>query len=397
MKSNLWYENSPQNFWLCDPNPPDHIWQDAIQKSLPVLGLDDQIGDVRQILHLTLGEGQFGLEHWQLSHIKRLYYHLKPLLPRWVIDSLKSFHSQFAEDNFPLEWPIEKRYAHFQWEVIRQLLIDMDPQSFRVKRFWPQGQCFAFVLTHDVETKEGQDYARALADIDESYDFRSSFNFVPERYQLDYRLIADLRERGFEIGIHGLIHDGKLFRSETEFMRRAALINTHLKELGAVGFRSPLMMRNPEWMQVLEIEYDLSFFDTDPYEPMPGGTMSIWPFTLGRFLELPYTLAQDCTLTTLLGERTPKLWIEKIDFIERYQGMALLNTHPDYLPDPITYKVYTDFLDAMRRRGGFWHAVPREVARWWLARSSSELNPDWEQAGCLWEDANLVTSGICQV
>ena len=31
-------------------------------------------------------------------------------------------------------------------------------------------------------------------------------------------------------------------------------------------------------MQALEIEYDLSFFDTDPCEPIPGGTMSIWPF-----------------------------------------------------------------------------------------------------------------------
>jgi hypothetical protein len=43
----------------------------------------------------------------------------------------------------------------------------------------------------------------------------------------------------------------------------------------------------PEWLQALDIPYDLPFFDTDPYEPMPGGTKSICPFTLGWFVELP--------------------------------------------------------------------------------------------------------------
>lgn len=35
------------------------------------------------------------------------------------------------------------------------------------------------------------------------------------------------------------------------------------------------LFRHPLWMQSLDIEYDLSFFDTDPYEPMAGGSMSM--------------------------------------------------------------------------------------------------------------------------
>jgi peptidoglycan/xylan/chitin deacetylase (PgdA/CDA1 family) len=209
---------------------------------------------------------------------------------------------------------------------------------------------------------------RAVADLDESYGFRSSFNFVPDSYPLDHRLIEELRMRGFEIGVHGLRHDGKLFHSRSEFLRRAERINHHLKELDAVGFRSPLMMRNPEWMQALQVEYDLSFFDTDPHEPIPGGTMSIWPFTIGHFVELPYTLVQDSTLTIVLGETTPRLWLQKVDFIEKYHGMALLNAHPDYLSQPATQRVYVDFLQAMKDRGDHWHALPRDVARWWRAR-----------------------------
>jgi hypothetical protein len=130
------------------------------------------------------------------------------------------------------------------------------------------------------------------------------------------------------------------------------------------------MHRNPYWMQALEIEYDLSFFDTDPYEPIPGGCMSIWPFFIGHFVELPYTLVQDSTLGLVLGENTPRIWMEKVAFIEQYRGMALLNSHPDYLSQPDIWNIYVKFLMEMKEKNNFWHALPREVARWWLKRNN---------------------------
>ena len=369
--NNLLSSNTPASFWLCQAELSEDQWRAAIQRSIPILGLPSQPDDLDDLLFLVLGEGQFGPDHWQLSLLRRCYYLLKPVLPRPLVHRLRQLHSPSARTGFPLGWPIEDRYVRFQWEVMRQLLDITGQRSMYYQNFWPYGRQFAFVLTHDVETEEGQAYVREVADLDESYGFHSSFNFVPERYQLDHGLIADLRERGFEIGVHGLRHDGKLFLSETEFIRRVGPINGYLKELGAVGFRSPLTMRNPEWMQALEIEYDLSFFDTDPFEPMPGGTMSIWPFAIGRFIELPYTIAQDCTLTVVLGETTPRLWLKKVDFIERYRGMVLVNTHPDYLSNPVIRKVYAEFLQAMQCRDGYWHALPRDVARWWKERPTN--------------------------
>jgi hypothetical protein len=234
--------------------------------------------------------------------------------------------------------------------------------------FWPHGRRCALVLTHDVETAIGQARVRELADIDASHGFRSSFNFVPERYALDLDLVDELRQNGFEFGVHGLKHDGRLFQSHREFLRQAERINRHVKALGATGFRAPCTHRHPGWMQVLDIEYDLSFFDSDPYEPIPGGTMSLWPFEIGRFMELPYTLVQDYTLTSVLKETSPRLWVEKVDFIRRHCGMALVNTHPDYLSDRVTRQVYTAFLAAMSSRGDYWNTRPQEVARWWRAR-----------------------------
>jgi hypothetical protein len=90
---------------------------------------------------------------------------------------------------------------------------------------------------------------------------------------------------------------------------------------------------------------------------------------IGRFIELPYTLVQDYTLTSILRETTPRLWLQKLDFIRDYCGMALLNTHPDYLVSPRTRQVYVDFLRAMRAREDYWHALPGEVAGWWRARA----------------------------
>lgn len=101
--------------------------------------------------------------------------------------------------------------------------------------------------------------------------------------------------------------------------------------------------------------------------------MSIHPFFIGHFVELPYTLVQDHTLTTVLGETTPKLWLEKIDMIEKYNGMALVNSHPDYLLDPSNLMIYKNFLQSMRTRGGYWHALPRDVATWWRRRA--DLSP----------------------
>jgi hypothetical protein len=370
----LYQQNHPKYFWRFADEIPESIWQRAIKQAKPLLGIPCETDDINDILQLVLGEGQFGADHWRLSSLKRLYYKLKPFLPRPIIRIMRQLYQAPSKMNSPLGWPVEERYASFLWEVGRQILTITGRTYLTFTPFWPAGNRFAFVLTHDIETGHGQDFVRQVAVLEESLGFRSSFNFVPERYPIDQTLVDELKKRGFEVGIHGLKHDGKLFNSRDEFERRSKLINRYLKTFGAVGFRAPLTHRNPEWMQVLDIEYDLSFFDTDPYEPIPGGTMSLWPFMLGRFIELPYTLVQDYTLFSVLGEKTPQIWLEKVNVIEKFQGMVLVNTHPDYLIEPKNLKIYTEFLTEMKRRQGGWNALAREAAQWW--RSRAELSAE---------------------
>ena len=371
MTAELYRVNSPEAFWrlIGDFHPTQAEWATSIKVAAAALPQGAQGADTDSILDNTLGEGQFGSGHWDLSFARKMYYRLKPVLPRALTRRLRRLQGSGVASASPLGWPVEPRYARFLWDAVGELMATTSRPELSYIHFWPAGHKFALVLTHDVETAEGQAHVRRLADLEAEYGFRSSFNFVAERYRLDHALIDSLKGRGFEVGVHGLKHDGRLFSSRAEFMRRACRINRYLKDLDAVGFRAPLTHRQPEWMQALEIEYDLSFFDTDPFEPIPGGTMSIWPFEIGRFVELPYTLVQDYTLTAVLGETTPRIWLEKVDFIETFSGLALLNSHPDYLLQPANWRLYEQFLQAMRRRdGSYWHALPREVARWWRAR-----------------------------
>ena len=370
----LWQDNHPKYFWQFQAEYSDEIWDKAIQASIHTLELNTEKGIGSNFLSSTLGEGQFGAKRYQLSLSKRLYYLVKPLLPRLLIEQLKSTNSRTSQTDFLLHWPIEDRFVRFQWEIARQLLYFTDQKQLTMRNFWPRGKNFSVVLTHDIETINGQNFVRQVADLEEQYGFRSSFNFVPEKYSLDLQLMNELWERGFEVGIHGLRHDGNLFKSERIFNARSSVINSYLQQHNSVGFRAPLMHRNPEWMQTLNIEYDLSFFDTDPFEPMPGGCMTIWPFTIGHFIELPYTLVQDSTLGYVLGETTPDIWFEKLEFIKKNHGMALLNTHPDYLKDQKIWDIYREFLLRVKEQGNYWHALPRDVSRWW--RTRTETPPD---------------------
>ncbi|HEX3270048.1 MAG TPA: hypothetical protein VHR15_05325 [Ktedonobacterales bacterium] len=392
----LYAANTPDAFWRVLTQPPvsSAEWADAVRAASSILplaaGEDAGTGDV---VATALSEALFGPSRWSLGKAKRLYYQVKPFLPRSLSILLRHRYRRRQEMRFPLGWPIEDRYVRFQFACVAHILRQRKIDCGIHVNFWPDGQRFAFVLTHDVEDAAGAAFVPRLAELEERLGFRSSFNFVPERYPVDLALLSALRQRGFEVGVHGLRHDGRLFFSQRAFARRAEKINQHLHTWEAAGFRAPYTHRNPEWMQALDIEYDLSFFDTDPYEPMPGGAMSIWPFLLGSFVELPYTLVQDHTLMVILGARAPGAWLNKVDFVERWRGMALVNAHPDYLREPQRLAIYEAFLHAIKEKDNYWHALPREVGRWWRRRA--QFTPQWRDGQ--WDLSALPSATLARI
>lgn len=253
---------------------------------------------------------------------------------------------------------------------------------------WPGGKRFAFVLTHDVDTQRGHDRCLDLMKLEQASGFVSSFNLVAGEYVVLPELRRCLRDNGFEVGVHGLYHNAEMYESRVKFNRQAVRINRYLREWESVGFRSPCMYHNLEWLRGLDISYDASTFDTDPFEPQPDGMGTIFPFIVegeeeGRgYVELPYTLPQDFTLFVLFREKNIDTWKRKLDWVVKKGGMVLLNTHPDYMnfrDERHTYeeypaRLYRDLLEHVKSSYGdsFWNPLPREVAAWYRERLHRE-------------------------
>jgi glycosyltransferase involved in cell wall biosynthesis len=306
-------------------------------------------------------------------HIHDYYYDAKPYIPWKLRMAARRVYLSGRRRNCQSIWPIDPASAR-------------KPENWPG---WPDGKKFAFVLTHDVEGRSGLAKCKKLMELEISIGFRSCFNFIPEgEYRVSPELRTLLGANGFEVGVHDLYHDGKLYRSREGFRANAALINNYLKAWGAFGFRSGFMHHNLEWLHDLNIAYDCSTFDTDPFEPQPEAAGTIFPFwveppsgygvpasagvpspsgygvppsggipagdlsaspdlsTLNGlssvapakedqpstgYLELPYTLPQDSTLFLLFNQRSVDIWKRKLDWIASQGGMALLNVHPDYM------------------------------------------------------------------
>jgi glycosyltransferase involved in cell wall biosynthesis/peptidoglycan/xylan/chitin deacetylase (PgdA/CDA1 family) len=289
---------------------------------------------------------------------------IKPLLPWRVRVALRRYRAARRRISYADVWPIDQSAG-------------APPPNWPG---WPNGKRFAFVLTHDVEGSKGLSRIDRLMDVEKAHGFRSSFNFVPHG---EYQLPDDLRSRiaaaGFETGVHGLKHDGKLYSSREAFAASAAGIREYARKWNAVGFRSPLMQHKLSWIHELGMEYDASTFDTDPFEPQSDAAGTIFPFWVpgarGRgYVELPYTLVQDFSLFIVLQESSIDIWKQKLDWIAERGGMVLLNTHPDYMcfggapqRDEFPVAHYEELLRYANTKYGnsFWKALPREVAQYY--------------------------------
>jgi hypothetical protein len=298
----------------------------------------------------------------------RAYYRMKPYLPLGLRWAVRRFRTPSILRRNADSWPIDESSSGrpLNWQG------------------WPDGKKFALVFTHDVESINGINRVRRLAELEARYGFRSSFNFIPEgSYEDPAELRGWLVERGFEVGVHDLYHDGHLYESKDRFPEKAQIINHYLKEWDAVGFRSGFMLRQLDWLHELNVLYDTSTFDTDPFEPQPEGSHTIFPFHVeppagvkGKgYVELSYTLPQDSTVFLLLREEAPTIWLRKLDWIARNGGLALVNIHPDYIDfnnnkisnESYPVKLLIEFLEYIKDHyaDAYWNPLAKDLAIWY--------------------------------
>jgi hypothetical protein len=320
----------------------------------------------------------------------RSYYRIRPALPRRAQIGLRRAFSRLqARASFP-RWPVETA-LHDLYRLLFGVLGRVAGEPVPWIAPWPADYSWAIVLTHDVETSVGFEHLGLLGGIEREAGYRSSWNLVPKRYEIDDDRVRELIDAGFEVGVHGLYHDGRDLESETTLRARLPEICAAANRWEAVGFRSPATHRAWDLMPLLGFDYDSSYPDTDPFEPQSGGCCSWLPYFNRDLVELPITLPQDHTLFVIL-RRGESLWLEKAERIRAAGGMALLITHPDYMLDDDRLAAYRRFLAAFRDDASAWKALPREVSAWWRKRAASaiERTPEgWKVVGPASDEATI--------
>ena len=248
----------------------------------------------------------------------------------------------------------------------------LDPTIEEKREFWQKE--FGVIMTHDVDTREGYEYGLSkFVEMEKQEDIVSTINIIPSSpaYDLDPDLVTNLVRDGFDIGMHGLHHDGKFaFLSEEEQRARIFDAAKRAKELNlpSMGYRAPWLHRTKKMVQYLTeagFEWDSSFPDTD--DSTPGyaitGSRTVFPFyplyrdgetwKQSPMLEIPVSMPQDWALLyyyKLSEESILRVWKKKMEYIKSKGGVAAFIIHPDQedFGHPKYHKAYRTLLKIIK-------------------------------------------------
>jgi hypothetical protein len=375
----------------------------SIEKWASVLPFDpDEV-----IENLRFERYRNGSTALQANFLHHAYYTLRPLLPVWFRKHLQTWHlSDWRDAAFP-QWPFDCTVEKLLDQLLAFALQAQGMTSMPFIWFWPDRLASCAIITHDVETSSGLDFCESLMDIEDSFGLKSSFQIVPEkRYKVTDRFLNGIRDRGFEINIHDLNHDGRLYSDRSEFLGRAKKINEYARRYGALGFRSGALYRNLDWYGAFEFSYDMSVPSVGHLEAQGGGCCTVRPYFVDKLVELPVTTTQDYSLFHIIGENSINLWKRQTRAIMQTHGLVSFIIHPDYLLKKKTqdiYKSLLQYLVQLQAEERLWIARPGDVACWWRQRDAMVLTRDqaneWQVSGIRKEkacvaQANINESGI---
>ena len=241
------------------------------------------------------------------------------------------------------------------------------------------------MMTHDVEGAAGRDVLRP-AD--------GPGRLVRHQVGVSARAGSDADElassagrrasaqRGFEVNLHDLNHDGHLFHNREQFLRARGADQPLRARVRLPRVSGPARcIASRTGSTRFEFSYDMSVPNVAHLEPQRGGCCTVMPYFVGDILELPLTTTQDYSLFHILGDYS-------IDAVEdadrgdpsRRTGSISFIAHPDYLVEPRARRSYVDLLAHLQ-------ALRDERNLWWRCRAKSTAG------GAAGRRCELVTGG----
>ncbi|MAG08657.1 hypothetical protein CMO89_04235 [Candidatus Woesearchaeota archaeon] len=298
-----------------------------------------------------------------------VHFHILPGSSRKLMKKILFMFRK--EKNFP-SWPVEKSV-----ELLRHVLLKcieaIEGRKIKLD-IWPKNKKYVICLSHDVETGGGFKRIPLISKIERKYSLVSSWSIVSNHYKIDFRLLDSLIKKGDEILLHGYNHDNKLISLDDKKIEKRFNSMARLKEkLKIKGFRSPCLLRSERLYSLLEKNgylYDSSSVDTEKDSQISerNGCCTVFPYMIDGLVEIPLTLPQDARLLfrSYNMEKMVKTWANKLEFIKKVGGVAVINTHPEshLSGNRKNLKAYHDFLKYIRNDRSAWVITMKELAEY---------------------------------
>lgn len=229
--------------------------------------------------------------------------------------------------------------------IINKKVIELDKLGFKRRKY---KQFKAVVcLTYDIDRKVCYNYLDKLIDILCKYNLTATLNILTAgEYKIKWAKIENIKNLGFEIGLHGATHDIALGYRNIGYIRlelKNALANIPFK---VYGYRAPALCMTPTLLQViteLGFLYDSSLPMTNMYYK---SVESCFPYPLNnKVWEFPVTI-QDNTFfldLKLSQKEALKKLISIIEAIKLLGGISIINLHPYIIINKLAfhYKLLT--------------------------------------------------------
>jgi len=215
------------------------------------------------------------------------------------------------------------------------------------------GRSGACVLTHDVDWAACYDALDWLCRLETAHNVRSTFHFLTEwKYRPDAGRLTAMRQAGFEIGLHGRLHDAGLgYRPRAHIV---AELRRALDKLppGITAYRAPTLCLSATLLSALSevgLGVDSSMLVINRYG---RPAESVWPYRIaGRVVEVPLSIQDDLLFRDLRlpDERALHLAVGCMRTILSAGGVFVFNGHPGILRDHEDF--YRGLLDAVVASG----------------------------------------------
>lgn len=275
---------------------------------------------------------------------------------------------------------------------------------FIQKWYWPNFAKACLIFTHDIDNliprdqndffsiikyhilrKTNKDSSNILniADIEFKSGIKSSFYFFSEyKEEAEFKIIlAELKKRGFEIGLHGSLfsfQDINLLRDEIEKLSSISKTQIKGERQHGLNFLNPHTWR---YLDGLHLEYDISFYYNDKIGFRNGICHPYHPFdviTGDKFnlIEIPACFMDFAAIHRGLSEKEIELIISELErAIFFNNGCLVVNFHNEYFGKNRFSFIDKSFYMLLQKasKGLFWTATAKECAEWWRKRESANV------------------------